>query len=70
MPTGKSTKKFPGLTHVHSYYIDGEMAGMFKTTKGTLTGVKPGEHTLELRVTTHDHKTELDATDKVRFTVK
>jgi hypothetical protein len=55
--------------HVHAY-VDGEMAGMFKTAKGTLTGIKPGEHTLELRVATHDHKTELDATDRVRFTVK
>jgi hypothetical protein len=55
--------------HVHAY-IDGEMAGMFKTTKGTLTGIKPGEHTLELRVATGDHNTELDATDRIRFVVK
>jgi hypothetical protein len=55
--------------HVHAY-IDGEMAGMFKDGKGTLNGIKPGQHTLELRVTTGDHNTELDATDKVTFTTK
>jgi hypothetical protein len=53
--------------HVHAY-VDGEMAGMFKGSKGTLNGVKPGQHVLELRVTTGDHNTELDATDKVAFT--
>jgi hypothetical protein len=52
--------------HVHAY-VDGEMVGMFKTTKGTLNGIKPGKHTLELRVTTADHNTELDATDKISF---
>jgi hypothetical protein len=55
--------------HVHAY-IDGEMMGMFKTEKGTLNGVKPGKHTLELRVVTADHNTELDATDKVSFATK
>ncbi len=55
--------------HVHAY-VDGEMAGMFKSSKGTLTGIKPGLHTLELRVVTPDHNTELDATDKVTFTTK
>jgi hypothetical protein len=55
--------------HVHAY-VDGEMMGMFKTEKGTLNGVKPGKHTLELRVATADHNTELDATDKVTFTTK
>jgi hypothetical protein len=55
--------------HVHAY-IDGELAGMFKGSKGTLNGIKPGQHTLELRVATSDHNTELDATDKVSFTVK
>ncbi|MGH7928347.1 MAG: hypothetical protein ACREQV_11180, partial [Candidatus Binatia bacterium] len=49
--------------HVHAY-VDGEMAGMFKGSKGTLNGLKPGKHTIELRVATSDHKTELDATDK------
>ncbi len=53
--------------HVHAY-VDGEMVGMFKSTKGTLNGIKPGKHTLELRVTTADHNTELDATDKISFT--
>jgi len=52
--------------HVHAY-VDGEMAGMFQSSKGTLNGIKPGQHTLELRVTTADHKTELNATDKVMF---
>ncbi len=55
--------------HVHAY-VDGEMAGMFKSVKGTLTGIKPGQHTLELRVATSDHNTELDATDKVSFRTK
>ena len=55
--------------HVHAY-VDGEMMGMFKTEKGTLNGLKPGQHTLELRVATADHNTELAATDKVTFTTK
>jgi hypothetical protein len=55
--------------HVHAY-VDGEMAGMFKSSKGTLNGIKPGNHTLEVRVATSDHNTELDATDKVTFTTK
>ena len=53
--------------HVHAY-VDGELVGMFKSTKGTLNGIKPGKHTLELRVTTADHNTELDATDRITFT--
>ena len=55
--------------HVHAY-VDGELMGMFQGDKGTLNGVKPGKHTLELRVATADHNTELDATDKVNFSVK
>jgi hypothetical protein len=55
--------------HVHAY-IDGEMVGMFKSEKGTLNGIKPGNHSLELRVTTADHNIELDATDKTSFTTK
>jgi hypothetical protein len=55
--------------HVHAY-VDGELAGMFKGSKGTLNGIKPGQHTLELRVATSDHNTELDATDEVTFTSK
>jgi transcription antitermination factor NusG len=55
--------------HVHAY-IDGEMVGMFSSEKGTLNGIKPGKHSLELRVTTTDHNTELDATDKITFTTK
>jgi hypothetical protein len=55
--------------HAHAY-VDGELMGMFESAKGTLNGVKPGKHTLELRVVANDHKTELDATDRVEFTVK
>jgi hypothetical protein len=55
--------------HVHAY-VDGQIAGMFKSTKGSLTGIKPGVHVLEVRVVTADHNTELDATDKVQFIVK
>jgi hypothetical protein len=45
--------------------------GMFSDpTGGTLNGVRPGKHVLELRVTTEDHLTELDATDKVNFIVE
>jgi hypothetical protein len=55
--------------HAHAY-VDGELMGMFASEKGTLNGIKPGKHTLELRVVAADHVTELDATDKVEFTVK
>jgi len=55
--------------HVHAY-VDGQMMGMFESEKGTLNGVKPGKHTLELRVATAEHNTELDASDKVSFTTK
>jgi len=61
--------------HVHAY-IDGTLMGMFKRDdgtligEGTLTGVKPGRHTLELRTVTADHKTELDAIDIVDFSVE
>lgn len=55
--------------HVHAY-IDGEIMGMFASETGTLTGIQPGKHTLELRVVTGDHTTELDARDKVDFIVK
>ena len=55
--------------HAHAY-VDGELMGMFESEKGTLNGIKPGKHTLELRVVADDHTTELDASDKVEFTVK
>jgi hypothetical protein len=55
--------------HVHAY-VDGELMGMFQTEKGTLNGIKPGQHTLELRVATADHNTELSATDKIVFTTE
>src|SRR5262245_32786195 len=55
--------------HVHAY-IDNELMGMFEGEKGTLNGIKPGSHVLTLRVVADDHKTELDASDEVSFTVK
>jgi Cu/Zn superoxide dismutase len=55
--------------HVHAY-VDGEIMGMFESEKGTLNGIKPGKHTLELRVVTADHNTELNAIDKVNFSTK
>jgi len=55
--------------HTHAY-VDGELMGMFESTKGTLNGVKPGKHVLELRVVASDHQTELDARDTVEFTTK
>lgn len=56
-------------SHVHAY-VDGELIGMFQSEKGTLTGIQPGRHTLELRVVAEDHQTELDAVDRVEFVVK
>jgi len=55
--------------HVHAY-IDGELIGMFESKQGTLNGVAPGRHTLELRVVAADHRTELAAKDRVEFVVK
>ena len=55
--------------HAHAY-VDGELMGMFESAKGTLNGVKPGTHVLELRVVAEDHNTELDASDKITFVVK
>lgn len=55
--------------HAHAY-VDGALMGMFESEKGTLNGIKPGKHILELRVVASDHETELDASDKVEFTVK
>ena len=55
--------------HAHAY-VDGELMGMFESEKGTLNGIKPGKHNLELRVVADDHTTELDAKDRVEFAVK
>jgi hypothetical protein len=55
--------------HVHAY-VDNELMGMFEGEKGTLNGIKSGSHVLKLRVVAGDHKTELDASDEVSFTVK
>jgi putative copper export protein len=54
--------------HVHAY-VDGELMGMFQSKTGTLNGLKPGRHILELRVVAEDHQSELDAFDQVEFTV-
>jgi len=54
---------------VHAY-VDGELMGMFNGQSGTLTGVKPGKHVLELRVVAEDHQSELNAIDRVSFSVK
>ena len=55
--------------HVHAY-VDNKLMGMFESEKGTLNGIKPGTHVLKLQVVAADHKTELDASDEVSFTVK
>jgi hypothetical protein len=55
--------------HVHAY-VNGELMGMLKSERGTLTGIAPGRHVLELRVAAADHRTELDATDRVELTVE
>jgi len=55
--------------HVHAY-VDGELMGMFESKQGTLNGIAPGRHTLELRVVAADHRTELAAKDRVEFIVK
>jgi hypothetical protein len=55
--------------HVHAY-VNGELMGMFNNQKGTLTGIKPGNYVLELRVVAEDHQSELDAIDRVSFAVK
>lgn len=55
--------------HVHAY-VDGQLMGMFKSKRGTLTGISRGTHTLELRVAAEDHHTELDASDRVQFVVE
>jgi len=55
--------------HVHAY-VDGELMGMFQSKTGALNGLKPGRHALELRVVAEDHQSELDAFDRIEFTVK
>lgn len=56
-------------SHVHAY-VDGKLMGMFESQKGTLTGIAPGRHTLELRVATKDHNAELHARDSIDFFVQ
>ena len=61
--------------HIHAY-VDERLMGMFTPNDGlldgvgTLTGISPGRHTLEIRAVTKDHNTELDATDTIHFVVK
>lgn len=55
--------------HVHAY-VDGQLMGMFESEHGTLNGVAPGKHILELRVVAADHRTELAASDPIEFVVK
>jgi hypothetical protein len=55
--------------HIHAY-VDGELMGMFKGEYGTLTGIQPGRHVLEVRVVADDHQTELDATATIHFMVE
>ncbi len=55
--------------HVHAY-VDGQLMGMFESENGTLNGVAPGKHILEVRVVAEDHRTELDASDRIEFMVK
>ena len=55
--------------HVH-VYVDGELMGMFISDNGTLSGIPPGRHALEVKVVADDHVTELDAGDRVQFLVK
>jgi putative copper export protein len=55
--------------HVHAY-VDGQLMGMFESENGTLNGVTPGKHILEVRVVAEDHRTELDASDRIEFMVK
>lgn len=55
--------------HVHAY-VDGDLMGMFENNKGTLTGIAPGAHVIELRVVTEDHRTEVDASDRIEFVVR
>jgi protein SCO1/2 len=54
--------------HLHAY-VNGALIGMFEGEKGTLTGIAPGNHVLEVRVAA-DHQTELDVIDRVSFVVK
>ena len=55
--------------HVHAY-VDGSLVGMFESEQGTLTGIQPGQHRLELRIVAEDHQTELDASAQTDFVVQ
>lgn len=58
--------------HIHAY-VDERLMGMFTADDGaldgvgTLTGISPGRHALEIRAVTEDHNTELEATDTINF---
>ena len=56
--------------HLHAY-VDEQLMGMFSDPEsGTLTGISPGRHALVVRVVADDHVTELDASDRVEFSVE
>lgn len=55
--------------HVHAY-VDSQLLGMFESSQGTLNGIAPGRHVLELRAVTADHQTQLAAQDRVELIVK
>lgn len=55
--------------HIHAY-VDGDLMGMFETETGTLTGIAPGRHRLDVRMVAKDHRTELKASDSVVFVMK
>lgn len=56
-------------SHIHAY-VDGKLTCVFGTEKGTLTGIKPGRHTLKVHLVAEDHETQLNATDTVDFVVQ
>jgi hypothetical protein len=59
-----------GVTYHAHAYVDGELMGMFEGSSGTLTGVPPGRHTLELHLVGEDHMTEFATSNKVEIVVK
>lgn len=56
--------------HLHAY-VDEQLMEMFGDPEsGTLTGIPPGRHAPVVRVVADDHVIELDASDRVEFTVQ
>ena len=56
--------------HLVQAYVDGKLRGGFQGEKGTLHGIAPGRHTLEVRLSAVDQKTDLNAAGKVSFVVE